>query len=151
MAIQFTLSEQIAAPKEKVFAALTDFSTVGQWMKGFVRIDRIKGEGFNTGDVWRETRKMFGREATEEFEVTGLVPNKEIRLYIDGTKGSSKKVVYNFQYLLEDKDGGTLLTLNGEVMGMKGFAGFMFKLFKGVFKKALLKDIRDMKAWIEKN
>ncbi|MBL7741424.1 MAG: SRPBCC family protein [Chitinophagaceae bacterium] len=151
MPIQFTVTEQFSVVKEKVFDGLTDLDGARDWMKGLVRIEKIKGEKVETGAVWRETRKMFGKEATEEFEVTSVIQNKEIRLRVDGTKGSSKKGEYLFQYLLTEKNGGTAVTLNGEIAGLKGFSALFGKLFAGMFKKACRKDLRTLKQYLESN
>ncbi|MBL7742462.1 MAG: SRPBCC family protein [Chitinophagaceae bacterium] len=149
MPIQFTLTEHFHVAKEKVFEGLTNLDAARSWMKGFVRIEKIKGDKVEPGAVWRETRKMFGKEATEEFEVTSVIPDKEIRLRVDGTKGSSRKGEYLFQYLLEEKNGGTEVTLNGEIAGLKGFSAFIGKLFAGMFKKACRKDLLSLKQHLE--
>lgn len=151
MPIQFTVTEQFSVAKEKVFDGLTNLDGARDWMKGLVRIEKIKGERVETGAVWRETRKMFGKEATEEFEVTAVIQNKEIRLRVDGTKGSSKKGEYLFRYLLEEKNGGTDVTLNGEIVGLKGFSALFGKLFAGMFKKACRKDLLALKQYLESN
>lgn len=150
MPVQFTATEFFAVPNEKVFDGLTDLDAARTWMKGFIGIEKIKGNRVEPGAVWRESRKMFGKAATEEFEVMSVIPNREINLRVDGTKGSSKKGEYLFQYLLEEKDGGTLVTLHGEIKGLKGFSALMGKLFKGMFKKACLKDMQALKVHLEK-
>jgi uncharacterized protein YndB with AHSA1/START domain len=149
MAISFTLTEHINAPKEKVFDTLTDLDGARQWMKGFVRIEKLKGNRIEPGAVWRETRKMFGKEATEEFEVVSVIPNKEIRLRVDGTKGASKKGEYLFHFLLNEEAGGTRVVVNGEIAGLKGFSAFLGKLFVGMFRKAHVREMRAMKKHIE--
>ncbi|MDV8008132.1 hypothetical protein [Rhodococcus sp. IEGM 1318] len=35
-----------------------------------IRIERLAGEGYAVGTKWRETRKMMGKEATEDMWVT---------------------------------------------------------------------------------
>jgi hypothetical protein len=118
-------------------------------MKGFVGIEMIKGTKIETGAIFRETRKMFGKKATEEFEVVSVVPNSEINLRVDGTKGTSGKGEYVFQYRLDENGGGTDVTMRGEINGLKGFAAFMGKLFAGHFKKACVKDLQSLKNYLE--
>lgn len=149
MAITFTATEHFNSPKEKVYDALTNLDGARNWMKGFISIEKIKGTRIETGTVWRETRKMFGKQATEEFEVTSVIPNKEIRLRVDGTKGSSKKGEYLFQYILQEKDTGTDVTINGEIAGLKGISAFFGKLFVGMFKKGCLKDLQALRAHLD--
>ncbi|HET9431010.1 MAG TPA: SRPBCC family protein [Chitinophagaceae bacterium] len=149
MPLQFTASEYFDLPKEKVFEGLTDLDAAKHWMSGYINIEKLKGTRIEPGAEWRETRKMFGRSASEVFEVVSVIPGREIKLRVDGSKGTSKKGEYLFQYLLEEKNGGTDVTLNGEIGGVRGFAAFMGKLFIGSFKKACLKDLRALKAYLE--
>jgi uncharacterized protein YndB with AHSA1/START domain len=149
MAIRFSATEHFNSSKEKIFDGLTDLDAAKDWMKGFVSIEKIKGSKIEPGSVWRETRKMFGKQATEEFEVTSVVPNKEIKLRVDGKKGTSKKGEYLFHYILQEKDGGTDVILNGEIAGLKGIAAFFGKLFVGMFKKACVKDLQSLRIYLE--
>jgi carbon monoxide dehydrogenase subunit G len=149
MVITFSGTQHIAAPKEKVFDTLTDLEGTKNWMKGFVRAELIKGNKVETGAVWRATRKMFGKDSTEEFEATLVAPPNEVRMQIDGSKGTSGKGMYYFQYLLADKNGGTDITMNGEIVGIRGVMAFIMKLFMGFFKKALMKDLKTLKEYLE--
>jgi hypothetical protein len=149
MAIKFTVNEYFNVQKQKVYDGLTDLDGARQWMQGFIGIEKIKGDRIENGAVWREKRKMFGKEAVEEFEVVAAKPTDEIRLRVDGTKGTSKSGEYRFQYLLTEQNGGTNVTLNGEITGLKGVAAFLGKMFAGFFKKACLKDLRALKAHLE--
>lgn len=148
MPVQFTATEHFPLPVEKVFAGLTNLQEAHKWMNGYMRLEMIKGTRIEPGAVWRETRKLYGREATEEFEVTGIVPNSEINLRVDGSKGTSKKGVFIFQYILHSNNGGTDVTLNGEVQGLKGITAFIFKLFSGSFKKACVKDLVALRNYL---
>jgi uncharacterized protein YndB with AHSA1/START domain len=149
MSIQFTATEHFSVSKEKVFEGLTDLDGAQNWMKGFKSIEKIRGEKIEPGTTWRETRKIFGKAATEEFEVTSVIPSEEIKLRVDGTKGTSKKGEYVFHYLLQEKDGGTDVIMNGEIAGLKGISAFFGKLFLGMFKKACLKDLHALKQHLE--
>ena len=110
MSIQFSDLIHFNLPKEKVFNGLTDLDAAKHWMKGFLGIEMIKGTKIEPGAVFRETRKMYGRKATEEFEVVSVVPHNEIKLRVDGTKGTSGKGEFLFHYKLEDNNGGTNVT-----------------------------------------
>jgi uncharacterized protein YndB with AHSA1/START domain len=150
VSLYMTLREEIAAPPERVFEVLTDLDHAGKWMPNLVRIERLTGAGFRAGTRWRETRKMFGREAAEEFEVQGYEPGKSIELFIDGTKGASKKGYYRFRYNLMPIGKKTLVTLNGEIGGVGKFMEFIGRLFVGAMKKAIAKDLSAMKSYIER-
>jgi carbon monoxide dehydrogenase subunit G len=148
MPLQFSVTEHFNLPVETVFNGLTDLDAAQHWMKGFVSIEKIKGTKVETGAVWRETRKMYGKKATEEFEVTSVTPNKEIKLRVDGTKGTTGKGEFLFQYILEENNNGTQVTLNGEIKGLKGIAAFFGKLFIGGFKKACVRDLQALNSYL---
>lgn len=151
MPIQFSTTQYFNAPVERVFNGLTDLDDAKNWMRGLVKIEKIKGDRVEPGAVWRETRKMFGKDATEEFEVVSVIPRKEIKLRVDGTKGTSKKGEYLFHYVVQEKNGGTDVTMHGEIAGLKGIAAILGKLFAGMFKKACMKDLLALKAHLESN
>jgi uncharacterized protein YndB with AHSA1/START domain len=150
MTIAFDLEQTIEASPEDVFAVLTDLDAAGEWMPNLVGIDVLTDQEFGVGTRWRETRKMFGREASEHFEVTACERPTEVGIYVDGKKGDSGNVEYRFVYTLEaDGDDATHLTLSSELSGMGFFGRLMFKLFGGSFKKAIRKDLDAMKEHIE--
>ena len=68
--MRFDCPTTIAAPPEKVFRLATDPDRFHEWMPGFVGVERMPPGPLRVGSRWRETRRMMGHEATEEFEVT---------------------------------------------------------------------------------
>lgn len=141
MAIEFSVKESIPGKQERVFAALTDLDAAPGWMPGDVKIERQSEGPFGVGTEWRETRKMLGREATEYFEVTGYEPPRRIALRVDGSKGTSGKGEFLFEYLLEPKGDETEVTLTGEIRGLGALSGLVGKLMAGPMRKAVKKDL----------
>lgn len=43
------------------------------------------------GSQWKETRKMYGKQASEHFEVVSIEEPNKIILRCDGTKGTTGK------------------------------------------------------------
>src|SRR5262245_64921399 len=111
MALTFECSIEIAAPPQKVFAALADLDAMGKWMPSLVRIERLTQGPLAKGSQFRQTRKMLGHEATEQFEVTEFDPPRALGLYVDGTKGSSKCGEYRFRHSVAAAPDGSVLTL----------------------------------------
>lgn len=148
MPIRFSVAEPIPAPPDRVFAGLTDLDGASAWMPGLIRIERLDGGGpLEVGSRWRETRRIFGREATEEFEVTHLAPPTEIRLRVDGTRGTSKRGEYLFRYELRPRgDAGTDVRLDGEIGGLGRVMELVGRLMAGPYRKACLKDLRALSA-----
>ena len=150
MAMTFSLDTTIEAPPDEVFRRASDVGAFAQWMPGFVRLERLNDmEG--VGQRFREVRTMFGREASEVFEIRAYEPPSRLELFVDGTQGSSKRGAYHFTYGFEALEDGraTKVTLSGAVEGM-GCMGAVFGfLFQGMFTKAIRKDLEALKAWIE--
>ena len=149
--MRFEIDRTIAAPPEKVFRLATDPERFGEWMQGLVRLERATAGPLKSGSRWRETRKVMGSEATEEFEVTALEPPRRFDLYVDGTKGSNRKGEYRFRHRFEPAAGGTRVVMSAEITKL-GWMGTVFGfLFVAIFRKIIGKDFDAMKAWIEKH
>ena len=142
MSITFSVTRELAASPFEVFRAMTNLDDAGEWMPGFVRIQHLGAPGeLSVGSRWRETRRMFGKEATEEFEVTELVPPTRIGLRVDGSRGTSGSGEFLFTYSLVPTVLGTLVTLDGEIRGVGGVMGVMGRVFSGIYKRACLRDL----------
>lgn len=94
MSIRFELKQTFQVPQEKVYEALLDLDAAKHWMEGLVRMERLDDGPMKVGSEWKETRKMYGKEATEYFEVRELERPNKIVLYVDETKGSTGKGQY---------------------------------------------------------
>jgi len=149
MPLHLELNEHIAAPVDRVYAALTDLDAAPEWMPNLVGIEKLTPNVVGKGMQWKETRRMFGREATEVFEVSGVEPNRSVDIYVDGTKGSSKRGWYRFRYELEPREGGTAVRMAGEFGGMGKIGEFIGRFMLGTMKKAMAKDLVAMKQYIE--
>jgi uncharacterized protein YndB with AHSA1/START domain len=149
MALTCSIEQKIAAPPERVFAALIDVDRMGEWMKGLVRIERLTEGPLGKGTQFRQTRKMFGREASEVFEVTDFDPPRSFELYVDGKKGSSGCGWYRFRHTVTPDGTGTRLVLAGEFGGQSGCMSLLGKVMMGPMKKAFAKELRAFAAWAE--
>lgn len=149
MPIEFTLTQHVADAPERVFRTLIDLESAAEWMPGFVRIERLADGELTVGSQWRETRKFFGKEATEQFEVTRLEAPGELSLRVDGSKGSSRRGEYLFEYRLHPQGSGTEVTLHGSIRGLGKFGSLMSKLFVGQYKKACAKDLQALAEHLE--
>lgn len=150
MSFDFTLEEHIDAAPAKVFSVATDLDQALQWMNGIVRIAKVGDEPFGVGTQWEETRKMFGKDATEHFEVMEYEPPTKVRLFVDGSKGASNKGGYHFTYVIEPDGTGSKLTLRSTIETSGWLSSLMGRPFVGFFKRAMRKDLRSMKAFIER-
>ena len=142
MSITFRVTRELAASPHEVFRAMTNLDDAGEWMPGFVRIQKLGTAGeLVAGSRWRETRRMMGNEATEEFEVLEVAPPERLRLRVDGSRGTAGSGEYLFTYTLVPTVLGTLVTLDGEIRGLAGVMGVMGRVFSGIYKRACIRDL----------
>jgi carbon monoxide dehydrogenase subunit G len=78
-----TTRRTIQAPAERVWALATDIPRSAQTLSGVNRIEMLSEGDFGPGTRWRETRTMFGREATEEMWVTEVDPGRAYTVEAD--------------------------------------------------------------------
>lgn len=151
MSIQFEVQKTFHVPKENAYNSLLDLEAAEQWMQGLVKIERLNEGPMKVGSQWLETRKMYGKEATEHFEVVDLHEPNKIVLRCDGTKGTTGKGEFIFTYIIEPStDDFSEVTLQGEINGLSGITKLFGKMMAGTFKKACEKDLDALKNYLEK-
>ncbi len=128
---------------------ITDLDRSPETISGIRDVERLEGgAGFEVGTKWRETRVMFGREATEVMEVTALDPGRSYTVEAD-----SRGAHYRSTMTVEPAAGGSLVTstFGGEPAGVVGkvLAATVGRLFQGATRKALQKDLDDIAAAAE--
>ncbi|HEX7259689.1 MAG TPA: SRPBCC family protein [Candidatus Saccharimonadia bacterium] len=142
-------SIHIDAPIEKVFGVFTDLESASARIKAITKLEIIDGpSSMQVGTKWRETRTLFGKEATEVMWVTELVQNANYAVEAEshGTK-------YHSKYFFKQNGGATDVEMVFEAEPVSTSArlmSFMGFLFAGATKKALHKDLEDLKAVCEK-
>ena len=145
----FETDVHIQADPDRVFAAMTDLDHYSEWMPNFVAVEKLTDGDYGVGTEFRETRKMFGKSASEHFEVVGFEPPQKVVLHVDGTKGATGKGSYRFDHVLTEEDGGTRLRMIGEIDMPGVVASLLSGLMIGTFRKACAKDLAALKSHIE--
>lgn len=139
----------INAPKEKVWAVITDIENASKTIQGIEKVEILnKPEKGVIGLKWKETRKMFGKEATEVMWITDAKANQFYQ-----TRAESHGSIYKSKLAIEEKGAESILTMSfeGEAqsIGAKIMSGLMGWMMKGSMKKLLYKDLEDIKAKVE--
>jgi carbon monoxide dehydrogenase subunit G len=150
LSIRFEVKRTFQVSGQQAYIALLDLDSAKHWMKGLVGIERLDEGPIQVGSQWKETRKMFGKEASEHFEVIELHEPDKIVLRVDGTKGTTGKGEYLFTYSITSSGNHSEVTLQGEIKGLTGFTKLLGKLIAGTFKKACAKDLDALKSYLEK-
>lgn len=134
-----------------VHDALCDMDRALHWMPGIQRIEILTPGPFGVGTRWRETRKMFGKEAAETFTVTGVEPGKSVSTYCNGREGTSGMGDMNFRMECIDTPSGCKVSFTGTFDNMGGVVKrLFFKMFKGMFVSAMRKDLSALAAYLDK-
>lgn len=141
--------QRINAPKDTVWQVITDWENCDKWIEGIEKVEILnKPEAGLVGLKWRETRTMMGKTATEDMWITE-VKDKE---YYDVRAESHGMVYLTRMELIEDGNGCILRwDFGGEAQstGTKIFGALLGWMFKGATKKALAKDLVNIKDHAE--
>jgi carbon monoxide dehydrogenase subunit G len=139
----------VNAPKEAVWKVISNIEGSADTISAIQKLEVIdKPEGGLVGLKWRETRTMFGREATEVMWVTDAVENDHYDVRAEshgavysttmGVEGSGEKTRLYMEF------GAEVVTLGAKIMWL--LTGWMMK---GTMTKALRQDLGDIKAAVE--
>lgn len=139
----------VRATPEQVWAVLTDLDGAARVLSGVTAIERVSGAGYAVGTRWRETRRMLGREATEEMWVTEV--NAPHRTAVAARSGGTD---YTTVFDLSPADGGTTLTMTfsaaaGTSVLHRLFAATLGRLAVSATKKVIVTDLQDIAAAAE--
>ncbi|MFD6415214.1 SRPBCC family protein [Streptomyces sp. NPDC060194] len=146
---QVTVERRIAAPRERVWHGLTDLTGWPAVLSGVERVEVLSDGPFGVGTRWRETRRMFGKEATEEMWVTACTAPER---YVVEADSHHTHYVSEFTLRAEGPD-VTVVRLTFAAQPPGGVAGLLAKVFGALgskaVAKALAKDLADVAASVE--
>lgn len=148
--MRVTVETDILAPPDAVWRVVSDIEHAANTVKAIEKVemlDHAKGPSL-VGLRWRETRTMFGKTATEVMWVTDARDGSHYE-----TRAESHGSVYRTRVALDARGGGTRLSMTFEgqptTLGAKLVWGLTGFLFKGATRKALSRDLVDIKAAVE--
>ena len=145
-----TVSRDIAASATTVWATITDIDGSAEVLTAVERIERLDDRAsFGVGVRWRETRVMFGRESTEELEVTEVEPQRRYTVRAEAS-GTSYTSVLQVEPLGEHHCRLTM-SFSGQPSGMLGrlLAATLGRWFRRATRDALRQDLADIAARAE--
>ncbi len=139
----------INASKAAVWAATTDVERFAELLSGVQKIEIIERPAAGlVGLKWKETRMLFGKEATVEKWITEA---QESAFY--ATRAEQDGFVFITTNRVSGTDGAVTLTGTHETRP-QGFSAKVKALpmvfFKGVIKKAITQDLKDIKVAVER-
>jgi carbon monoxide dehydrogenase subunit G len=145
----FSVDRHVAAPPDVVFARASDFRRATETVAAIVKMDILTSGPVGVGTRFRETRVLFGREATEEMTVTTFEPPRRYTLSAE-SHGSR----YHTELSFVPDGQGTRMTMTFQGTPVTLMARVMSVLMRPMMKSAAkmcAKDLDDIKAAIERD
>ena len=149
--MELSVFVEIEKPLEDVWKAIIDFKNCSSYIASIVKLEIIdEPKDTLIGFKWIETRVMFGKEATETMWITDYVENEYYQ-----TRAESHGSIYISRLSIEREENHTKLTMSfsaeAQTFFVKMFSLCMGFVIKGSMKKALIKDLNDIKTHVESN
>jgi carbon monoxide dehydrogenase subunit G len=146
--MQIVDSITVGAPIGATFGTFSDIEEAAPHLSGITKLEVLEGTSPGVGFKWRETRSMFGREATEEMWMTEFEAPSRYAVEAE-SHGSKYRTTFEFTSVDESTTevqmtfSGTAVSMGAKVMSF--LSGFM----TGSVKKAFHQDLVDMKDLAE--
>lgn len=145
------VERRIAAGQEVVWAAITDLRGMERVLSGVSKVEVLTPGEFRVGTRWRETRRMFGKDATEEMWVTVCEPPE--RYVVEAESHGSR---YVSEWGLRGVDDGAATVVSMRFTAVTtggGLAGLLAKVLGGLggraVRRAIAKDLDDVASAVE--
>ena len=142
-----TCSVRIRGSQQDVFDAISDLENAADRIKAINKVEVLTEGPVGKGTRWRETRTMFGKECTEEMEITEFDSPNGYRVGAD-----SCGCHYDSSFSVRPDGDETVVemsfraiptSIKGRLMMPMGF------LMQGMMKKMVRQDLEDLKAHVE--
>jgi hypothetical protein len=143
------VERSIAANQGPVWETLTDLVGMPHVLSGVTHVEVLTAGAFGVGTRWRETRRMFGKEATEEMWVTASEPPER---YVVEAESHGTHYISEWQ-LRADGPSATRVRMTFTGVASGGVTGLLAKILGGVgaraVSKAVAKDLDDVAVSVE--
>src|SRR5580658_1727792 len=140
---KFTLSKSISAPPAAVFALFTDLSGAPGRIKDITKIEVVTDGPIGVGTRFKETRMMFGKECTEEMQITAFDAGQSYEVTCRSC-GAEYRTAFHFT----PENGGTRVEAHFHTRALSLMANLMVPLgwlMIGMMKKCVNKDMEELK------
>lgn len=137
----------VDAPPERVFELATDFAGAPGRIRGISRVEMLTDGPVGVGTRFRETRTMFGREASETMDVAEFDPPRSYALVCE-SHGARYRSVFRFV----PEGGGTRVEMAFQVKPMSLAArlmSLMAPMMVKMVRKEMERDLADLKRAAE--
>lgn len=141
------LVRDIAASPERVWSVLTDLDSAADTLTQVTRIERLTPGAVGVGTRWAETRRMLGREETQELQVSAFDAPRRQQL-----TAHAGGVDYTTTFELVPVASGTRLTMRfsgvheGASAGQRLVWRVLGPIGLAVTRRAMAADLADIAA-----
>jgi uncharacterized membrane protein len=140
---QIEITRHVEAPAERLWALATDLQGAPTILTGVDRVELLTPGAFGVGTRWRETRTMFGREASEEMAVTAVEAHRSYT--VEAASGGAH---YVSTFTFVPTGGGTDVTVTFGARATTGvsrvLAALTGPLARRSVERALRSDLEDL-------
>lgn len=142
------VAEAIGAPPADVFALMTGFEKGAETIRAITKVEMLTPGPVGNGTRFRETRVMFGKEASEVMEVREFEPPRRFVLAAE-----SHGCRYRTELLFEPAGSGTRVSMLFSAVPLTLGAKIVWFLTKpfmsGLLARTCAQDLRDVKEVLE--
>jgi uncharacterized membrane protein len=147
--MQMQCKTTIRAPVERVFDSAIDLRNAPGRIKGIKKLEVLDDGPIRVGTRFRETRVMFGREATEEMKVTAL---ERPQMYAVGCESHGCRYHSEFHFRPIAEGTEVAMTFRGEPQTLFAkIIGFLMAPMAKSIMKICAQDLEDLKKSLEAN
>lgn len=146
--MKFVVQEMIEAPRAIAFAAASDVRGWPAMISGIEATELLTREPVGAGTRFRETRRMFGRPASEVMTLAEFEPPE--RFVLTAFNHGAR---YRIEHRFEDMNPGTRLTLTFSARPVTRAARLLapFAFFsQPALARQIRRDLNDLKGAIER-
>lgn len=147
MAFQFSVEKHINSDPATVFTRATDVAAWPDSIPAVIKTEVLTEGPVGEGTRFRETRKMFGKEASEEMTFSAFEPSSRYCLRCENHGAR-----YEFEHLVTPDGDGTKLEMRGTIEATNPVSKVMMTLFAPMRKQFVNQctaDLDHLKASIE--
>ena len=145
---EMAVTQFVRASPEQVFRQATAIEQWPTFLTGLSNVEVLEGGPMKVGTRFVETRKMFGKEASEEMEVTEFHPPTRYAV-----EAASCGCRYFTDHQFQPSDEGTMMTLRFRSEPQNILARLvsflMTPMMKRTLEKCMRQDLLDLKTKIE--
>ena len=146
--MQASVTKRFNAPLEIVWEVMSDIENAADRINAIVNLEVLTEGPIGQGTIFKETRIMFKKEATETMEITSWNPPNSYTTEADGCGCHYTSVI-----TCEEDGDGTLVTMSFEAVATSTFGKVMSALtgwmMKSACAKCFAKDLEDLKTFVE--